>query len=314
MAEYIVTNCIGTFVIHGKKITDKILFKNSLDFTNSSLVEQYKKQLQKKYPQAKVTIDYVFPQTKEYLQQFQAVAVELAKKACKESVTRQHSVMQAVEAIASLEKTINLLIKKLREWYALYCPEADETYTNHEIFLKVILLKTKEQILWDLQKKQSLGADFSQMDLAPLRGYAHRIQELYAEKEKLEYYIDDAMEDIAPCLKAIAGSVLAAELLARAGSLQRLACMPSSTVQMLGAENALFRFLKKQGRCPRHGIIIKHPLLASAKNNVHGKIARKIASAVSIAAKIDYFKGDAYKGYEMREKLEKDVEKIIKVS
>ncbi len=313
MVETIIATSIGVFVVHNKKIVDKILFKDSLDFTNSSMVEQTKKQLQTKHPHAKIVQEAVFPQYKEYLQLFQTVAMEYAKKSCKQAVTRQHNVMQAVETIAALERIINMLIKKLREWYALYCPEAEETYTNHETFLRTIVLKNKEQILDDLKKNYSMGADFSQADLAPLRDYAHKIQELYLEKEKLEKYIDEVMEDIAPCLKAVAGPVLAAELLAKAGSLERLACLPSSTIQMLGAETALFRFLKHQGRCPRHGVIIKHPLLASAKNNVHGKIARKIAGAVSIAAKIDYFKGDAYKGYEMREKLDKDVGHITGV-
>ena len=310
MVETIVTNCIGTFVLQNKKVIAKILFKNSLDFMNSDFVSQHEVQMQKKYPAAKIAKEYIFPEMKEYLQQFQVIAIELAKKSCRESVTKQHLVIQAVEAITALDKTTNPLIKKLREWYALYCPEAVESIGNHESFVHLILTKSKEELLAEFHKTESMGADFSQIDLAPLKVYAKRIQEMYNEKKELELYIEQAMQDIAPNLTAVAGHILAAELLARARSLERLAYMPSSTIQMLGAENALFRYLKKQGRCPRHGVIITHPLLASAKNPVHGKIARKIASAVSIAAKIDHFRGDSYTGYGLREKLEKDVKKI----
>ncbi len=312
MAETIVTNCIGAFVFQNKKVVAKTLFKNPLDFMNSDIVSQHEQQMQKKYPSAKIAKEYVFPEMKEYLQQFQLITIEIAKKSCRESVTKQHFVIQAVEAITALDKTINPLIKKLREWYALYCPEAVEGIGNHESFVRLILSKTKEELLAEFQRTESMGADCSTIDLAPVKAYAKRIQEMYNEKKELESYVEQTMQDIAPNLTAVAGHILAAELLARARSLERLAYMPSSTIQMLGAENALFRYLKKQGRCPRHGVIITHPLLASAKNPVHGRIARKIASAISIAARIDNFRGDSYTGYGLREKLEKDVKKITR--
>ncbi|MFA6888725.1 MAG: hypothetical protein WC254_04490 [Candidatus Woesearchaeota archaeon] len=310
MTEIIVTNCMGTFVLQNKKVMSKILFKNSLDFMDVGLVNQQEGQMQKKYPTAKIAKEYVFPEMKEYLQQFQLVAMEVAKKSCKKAITKQHLAIQAVEAITALDKTMNPLIKKLREWYALYCPEIDEMVSNHESFVRLINLKSKEELLTEFHKTDSMGADFSQVDLIPLKLYAKKIEEMYAEKQELESYIEQTMQDLAPNLTAVAGHILAAELLARARSLQRLACMPSSTIQMLGAETALFRHLKNQGRCPRHGVIIRHPLLASAKNAVHGKIARKIASAVSLAAKIDYFRGDSYTGYGLRDQLDKDVHLI----
>jgi nucleolar protein 56 len=251
----------------------------------------------------------VLPADKGTLQQLQVACMHTAKKACQQAVKKDHYVIQAVEAVKAIEKAINPLVKKLREWYALYCPEAEETFSNHETFLERIK-DSKENILEQLHMHESMGAHLRSIDLEPMNEYAKTIRGLYYQKAKIEEYIESIMQDIAPNLTAVAEPVLAAQLLSHAGSLERLAMMPSSTIQMLGAEDALFRFLKKQGRCPRHGVIVTHPLLASARNAVHGKIARKIAAAVSIAAKMDYFKGESFKGYELREKLNKDVQNI----
>ena len=90
-----------------------------------------------------------------------------------------------------------------------------------------------------------------------------------------------------------------------AGSIKKLAEMPASTIQLLGAEKALFRHLKTKARCPRHGLIINHPLLANAKQKDHGKIARHLASSMALAARVDFFQGDPNTGFKLREKLDK---------
>jgi nucleolar protein 56 len=311
MTQLLVTNCLGTFIIQNKKITDKIFFKEAKDFTNQKLIVQHEVQLVKKHPTAKKEAFFVFPQAKEYLEKFYSTNIAIAKQACKDAVKKEHYVMQAVETIQDIERTLHPLVKRVRQWYSLYCPEVNESIANHEAFIKVIITKKKAELLKEFHLYSSMGAEMSAADLAPLQHLAEQIHGIYVQKQAMEEYIEKALHDIAPNLAAVAGPLLAAELLAKVGSLEKLAKMPASTVQVIGAEDAMFRHLRKQGRCPRHGIIIKHPLLAGAKEELHGKIARKIAAALSLAAKLDYFKGDAYKGYELREKLDSGVATIV---
>ena len=310
MTQLLVTNCVGTFIIHNKKIEDKILFKGPEDFHNIHLVEQQENNLLKKHPKAEKTTNYIFPQSKELLPYFETYTREIAKTACQHAVKKEHLVIQAVETMTDIEKAVNPIVKRLRQWYSLYCPELSEQVDKHEAFVTILLTKEREEILKELEVKNTMGIDLSKVDLAPIQQLAREVKSLYEMKAAMEAYIETTLHDIAPNISAVSGSTLAAELLSYAGSVERLALMPSSTIQMLGAENALFQFMRGQGRSPKHGIIIKHALLASAKERYHGKIARRISGAISLAAKMDYFKGDVYKGYELREKLEKQVSEI----
>jgi nucleolar protein 56 len=100
------------------------------------------------------------------------------------------------------------------------------------------------------------------------------------------------MKRYCPNLLEITGMMLGAKLIAKAGSLKRLSQFPASTIQVLGAEKALFRHMKTGARPPRHGMLIQHPIVAQAKQKEHGKRARTLADKISIAAKVDYFKGE----------------------
>jgi nucleolar protein 56 len=97
------------------------------------------------------------------------------------------------------------------------------------------------------------------------------------------------MKEQLPNFSEIAGTLLGAKLLAEAGSKRKLAFMPSSTMQVLGAEKALFNHLKKKTSCPKHGVIFNHPLIQKIPKNKRGKVARILAGKLSLAAKIDYF-------------------------
>ncbi len=311
MTQILVTNCLGVFIIQDNQIIDRILFKEITDYQNKKQVEQYEQQLLKKHPNAKKETSFVFPRSKEFLKKFWEINIAVAKQACKDAVRKEHFIMQAVASIQDIEKAVNPLVKRCREWYALHCPEVNEKVANHEAFIEIITTKKKQEILDEFNITTTMGADVASIDLDPLEHFAQQIKVLYGFKKQLEEYIEKALHDIAPNLLAVAGPVLAAELLLHAGSLEKLGKMPASTIQLLGAENALFLHLKKQGNCPRHGIIVKHPLLAAAKSEYHGKVARKLAGKLSIAARLDRFHGDKYKGFELREKLDKDVAQLV---
>ena len=114
------------------------------------------------------------------------------------------------------------------------------------------------------------------------------------------------MEEMAPNVRAVAGALLGARLIAIAGSLQNLAMRPASTIQVLGAEKALFRSLKTGARPPKHGLIFQHTLLHDAKRWQRGKIARVIAGKLAIAAR-----ADAFGGHFIGDKLKADINKRL---
>lgn len=311
MSEILITNCVGTFILKGKQIEDKRLFKTAEEFHNQKIIAENEKQLVVKYPNAKKPVNVIFPQHKEFLPKFYAYHIEHAKKMCKAAIRKEHFLMQASAAIKDMEKAINPLAKRLQDWYALYCPELNETTKNQEEFVVGVLTKKKEDILLEQHIPISMGAEIAAADRAMMEALAVQLQHLFAEKRSLESYIEKALQDTAPNLSIVAGPALAAELLGEVGSLERLAKIPASTIQMLGAENALFRYMRGQGRCPKHGIIINHPLLANTKASQRGRVGRRLAGALALAAKVDYFKGDPYFGYKLKEHLERDVAELL---
>ena len=109
------------------------------------------------------------------------------------------------------------------------------------------------------------------------------------EIKRLEMQIECDVRNIAPNISDIAGSLIGARLMSLAGGIEKLACLPSSTIQLLGAEKALFRFKKEGGKPPKHGVIFQHPLINRASRRNRGKIARILAAKIAIAAKADVF-------------------------
>jgi nucleolar protein 56 len=115
------------------------------------------------------------------------------------------------------------------------------------------------------------------------------------------------MDEAAPNLSAVIGPLLGARLISKTGSLSRLASLPASTIQILGAEKALFRALRKRGKPPKHGIIFQHPYVHTCPRKIRGKVARLLASRIAVAARVDYFSGRF-----IGEELKKDVENRLK--
>jgi nucleolar protein 56 len=120
-----------------------------------------------------------------------------------------------------------------------------------------------------------------------VRSWANTVLSLYALREDVEKYTDALAVRICPNMSHLAGPALAAKLVAKAGSLHKLATFPASTVQVIGAEKALFKHLKAGSKPPKHGVIFQHPLISTSPKKVRGKIARALAGKLSIAAKAD---------------------------
>ncbi len=220
--------------------------------------------------------------------------INFTKKAVAESVSDDNLIIQASSAIGEINKAISLLIKRVREWYELYCPEFSAATPDHEEFITEVLGSSKAELLKKLKiaEKDTMGADLAKGDVDRILAFAATVNGLYDSRDLLVEYLESVMKSHCPNMAAVAGASTGAGLIAQAGSLARLAMLPSSTIQLLGAERELFKHLKdKRQRPPKAGILQGHPLVTSAPRQQQGRIAKLLADKISIAVRVDYFKG-----------------------
>jgi len=205
-----------------------------------------------------------------------------------------------------INKVSSILVNRLRAWFELYCPEFSHSIKSNSKFIELISSKSRKELLKEInvKEKECMGADLDKKDVVIILESAKSLGDLYSKKEVLESYIKEVMEDVCPNLLAVAGLSIGAKLLALAGSLKRLSEFPSSTVQVLGAEKALFRHIMGKGKSPKHGVIVQHSLMEHHPDKDKGKIARALADKIAIAAKVDFFKGE-FVGDKLKEGLEK---------
>jgi len=274
----------------------------------------------------KITIEVGFvTQPTELREWIHKVSIELTKIRVRRAVEKRDLVVaQTIQTIDDLDKTLNLFMNRIREWYGLHFPELDRLIEKHETYARLVanlgrrdnfttenlekegLPKTKtEQIASAINT--SMGAELNEGDIHQIQAMCKNTLELYDVRQKLEGYLDSVMEEVAPNTRALAGSLLGARLIAIAGGLINLAKMPASTIQVLGAEKALFRALRTGTRPPKHGIIFQHTLIHEAKRWQRGKVARVLAGKLAIAARTD-----AFSGKHIADGLRADLERRIK--
>ena len=213
------------------------------------------------------------------------------KAALQNSLPEDRLIIHTKEMIDDLTKANNQLAKRMREWAGGWIPELEQL-DDHEAYLTKLTL-SKEDILKELHEKDSIGSEIPQAHEEQLRETAASIAHLYERRRRLMEFLEDELEKLMPNTLAICGTSIAADLLAHAGSLKKLSRYPSGTIQLLGAESALFRHLRnKKHKVPKHGTIINHQLIQRAKRQDRGRVARALADKISIAAKVDFFKGE----------------------
>jgi len=255
-----------------------------------------------------------------------AVSVEVAKRRIMvEAGRRDLHIVHAVRVFDDLEKMKNQVFVRVREWYDIHFPELHEIVEDLDTYLKLVSIPLLRQKL-DLEKvrdllgedkvrkvveaaEKSVGGPIDEKDASLVAMFSTLGLEISRMTEKTAQYIRELMSVEAPNVSAVAGPVLGSRLISLAGGLEKLARLPASTIQVLGAEKALFRFFRTGRGAPKHGIIFQHPLVHSAPRWQRGKIARVLAAKISIAARIDYFSKED-RGNELREALEKRVEEI----
>ena len=226
--------------------------------------------------------------------------LELSKKKLRIASPEAH-VIHAIKLLDDLAKSSNFFFEGFRAWYGLHFPELEKLVSGEEFASLVSEKGDRESIgLMD----GSVGADITDKEKESYMMLAGYVSETGRVKKRLKVYIEDGMAKIAPNLACIAGPLIGARLISHAGTLEKLARMPSSTIQVLGAEKALFRHLKDGSRPPKHGVIFQHPMIHQAPKEKRGRLARALASKISLAAKADF-----YSKRFIAEQLKKDLEK-----
>ncbi len=212
-------------------------------------------------------------------------------------------VIQSINTLDDTDKIINGISSRLREWYGLHFPELDNIIDSVNGYAQIVLAGKRENMSDDVfvnagfpdskiqmlsvVKDKSRGGDITEENLLMVQALAKNILELFDMRKNLETQIDAQMEEIAPNITAVLGTTVGARILAKAGSLIKLSTMPASTIQVLGAEKALFRALKTGSNPPKHGLLFQHAVVHAAPRWQRGKIARAIAAKAAIAARVD---------------------------
>ncbi|CAL9170566.1 nucleolar protein 56-like [Musa acuminata AAA Group] len=235
-------------------------------------------------------------------------------------------VIQAIFLLDTLDKDINSFSMRVREWYSWHFPELMKIINDNYLYAKIAKsvenksdltedhIPELADIVGDEDKakeiveaaKASMGQDLSPIDLINVQQFAQRVINLSEYRKNLYEYLVTKMNDIAPNLASLIGEVVGARLISHAGSLSNLAKCPSSTLQILGAEKALFRALKTRGNTPKYGLIFHSSFIGRASTKNKGRIARYLANKCSIASRIDCFSevNTSIFGHKLREQVE----------
>jgi len=303
MPNILFENILGSFVFDEKGNLVEHLHKGS---------HKHKDLSEPSPAQLRLILAY-FKQNKFYKDFYERNA-EITRKDMRSSKPDEILIIQAVKSITELEKVKNILLNRIRDWYGYYNPEFTKLLANQEKFIELIIKKDKSSLMKELHlnESESMGIHYLQHDVDEIRQMAKSYQDIDALKKKQESYLDKLMQKALPSTSEIATPFISAQLVEAAGSLKKLSELPSSSIQLMGAEKSLFRHMKnKANRSPKYGFLFNHPIIQKAPVDKRGKIARLLASKIDICIKVDYFKGD-YIAAKMQKQIDKKISVILK--
>ena len=236
--------------------------------------------------------------------------VKLGKLRTSEPIARDKSAVQAVRSLDDLIETGNLMNERLHEWYGLHFPELADYARDRRYAELIARYGDRKGIIEELGLEiESIGSDMDDDDLRAIQDLADQLCMVYDNRDRTEEYISEIISEGCPNLCALIGGPLTARLISLAGGLERLASLPSSTIQLLGAEKAMFRHLKSGKKPPKHGVIYQNPEVHRAPYWQRGNIARALACKISIAARVDQYGGE-FIGDKLTEDFARRVEDI----
>lgn len=234
-----------------------------------------------------------------------------SRSKCAQDVNRQDKpITQTIALIEQMDKDINTFAMRLKEWFAWHFPEMTKIVNDNAIYARLVNLcdarrdnLTEEisdeiaAITLDEEKagqildavKISMGMDINDTDALQIKKWAERVTDLISFRETLSEFLKQRMSAVAPNLQALIGEIVGSKLIAHAGGLTNLSKYPASTIQILGAEKALFRALKTKGKTPKYGLLFNSTFIGRAGAANKGKISRYLANKCAIASRIDCF-------------------------
>lgn len=251
--------------------------------------------------------------------------IKKAKAGMKEAWGKGDAYLANVEkTLEAIDEVMNILGERLEDWYGLYFPELkiDDKVKYASIVLSInekknidvgslraIAGKNAERIAE--MGKRSSGAD--EFDLSGPKKLASEIVSLASLRSHYEKKIEEIAKEICPNATEIAGGRIVAMLIAHVGSLEKLSKLPASTIQVLGAEKALFKHLRSKGKVspPKHGVLFLHQWISKAPKKVRGKLARTLAAKLAIAFKVDYA-GGKFIGDKLKAQIDKRRRELLK--
>ncbi|XP_050675060.1 nucleolar protein 56 [Leptidea sinapis] len=239
-------------------------------------------------------------------------------------------IIQSIALLDQLDKDVNTFCMRIREWYSYHFPELvsivpeNHLYTKCAEYIKDRKSLSEEsvepltEILGDSERaqaiidasKMSMGMDISPVDLINIEMFAKRVVSLSNYRKQISEYLHTKMQSVAPNLTTLIGDQVGARLISKAGSLTSLAKYPASTLQILGAEKALFRALKTRSNTPKYGLLYHSTFIGRAGMKNKGRISRYLANKCSIASRIDCFSENQTTVF--GEKLRQQVEDRLK--
>ncbi|KAL7433845.1 hypothetical protein ACHAXH_008601 [Discostella pseudostelligera] len=236
-------------------------------------------------------------------------------------------VVQAIGLLDELDKEINTYAMRVKEWYGWHFPELQGIVNDNAQYSKLVLTcgyrsKFRENDLSQILEDEtiesavkeaaevSMGTEISELDIINMRSLAEQVLSMTEYRIQLFDYLKNRMNAIAPNLTILLGELVGARLISHSGSLMNLAKQPASTIQILGAEKALFRALKTKHDTPKYGLIYHASLVGQAAPKHKGKISRVLAAKAALATRVDALSdetldhADTTIGYEGRAKVE----------
>ena len=212
-------------------------------------------------------------------------------------------VVQAIALLDDLDKELNTYAMRVKEWYGWHFPEMAKIINDNLAYARVILqmgmrtnavnadlaeiLPEEIEAAVKAAAEVSMGTEITAEDLENIQALAQQVADFTEYRQQLSSYLSARMTAIAPNLTALVGDLVGARLIAHAGSLMNLAKSPASTIQILGAEKALFRALKTKHDTPKYGLIFHASLVGQATGKNKAKIARVLAAKAAIGLRVD---------------------------
>jgi len=237
-------------------------------------------------------------------------------------------IVQAISLLDDLDKELNNYIMRCKEWYGWHFPELSKIIQDNIAYCKIIkkigyktnaaTMELNDILPEDVEQKVkeaaevSMGTEISEEDLENITNLCDQVLEISEYRNQLYEYLKNRMLAVAPNLTALVGELVGARLISHAGSLLNLAKHPSSTVQILGAEKALFRAMKTKHDTPKYGLIYHASLVGQSGPKYKGKVSRMLAAKAALAIRVDALGEETNNemGIEHRATLEKRLQQL----